>query len=149
MGQSSPKPSCDFAFELVVAQPKRLSRPEEGSAAEQPHANPVVGICWVEGVGNLLLVDPDVGIELVGLEDMLQPARWFETTVGKLVGRLALGICWRRRLRDPRSASGSGRLFGQDLGGHAACVARPDNQYIEDFRFSLNVNGPTSSTADR
>ena len=40
-------------FELVVAEPERLTGPEERSATKEPDANPVVGLGGVEGVGGL------------------------------------------------------------------------------------------------
>ena len=57
-----------FGFEFVVAEPERLSRPEQGTAAEEAHSNPVVGVLGIVSVRNFLFVDPGVGIELVGLK---------------------------------------------------------------------------------
>ena len=83
MGQLSPEPSCDFGFEFVIAQTERLTRPEERATAEEPHPHPVIGMCRVVGVGNLLFVDPGVGVEFVGLKDVGQPAGLFESAKGQ------------------------------------------------------------------
>ena len=62
-----------FCLELVVAEPEGLPRPEEGPSAEEAHAHPIVWALLREGVGYLLLIDPDVCVVLTGLEDVLEP----------------------------------------------------------------------------
>src|SRR5271156_2966902 len=119
-----------LAFELVVAQTERLPRPEQGPATEQTDTHPVVWCGRIEGIRNLLLIHPDVCVELAGLEDVLEPPRWFEAAIGKLVCWLALGIsgyvchgaCVQHQAVDA--------LLGQDLRSHSTGMARPDNQHV-------------------
>jgi hypothetical protein len=46
----------------------------------------------IKGVRNFLLIDPDIRIEFIGLEDMLQTAWRLETTIGELVCSFMLSI---------------------------------------------------------
>src|SRR5580698_9852441 len=91
-----------LTLEFVIAEPKRLSRPEKRAAAEQPHSYPVIGLLWVVCVRNFLLVYPRIRVELVRLKDMGQEARLLEPAKGQGVGRFQLrvlvNICDRSRV---------------------------------------------------
>ena len=116
--------------EFVVTQAKGLAGPEEGSTAKEPDANPVIRLILIEGVGHLLLVDPDVGVELVRLIDMLKPTGWFEPAEGEFVGRnlsrIARDICHRSRVEHQALDA----FFCEDLGCHATCMAGADDKNV-------------------
>ena len=120
-------------LELEIAQAKRLPRPEERSPAEQAHAHPVVGLRGVVRVGVFLFVHPLVRVELVGLIDVAQAARFVEAAPGQFMRRFGDTVLLVVGFGAGVEHQAGDALFGQDTGSHAAGVAGTHNQNVVFF----------------
>ena len=87
----------------------------------------------IVGVGNFFFVDPGVGVELVGLEDVGELAGLFESAKGKGVGGFDFGVFVNVGDRAGVEHEAGDAFFGKDFCGHAAGVAGANDQDVNYF----------------
>ena len=119
-----------FALEFVIAEPPGGAAPAQRLSADQPDAHPVIGIVRVVGIRILLLVRPDIGVELAGLGDVREAARASETTVGKVVDGLESAVPLEVDGRACVQHQALHALLRQRMRHHTSGRAGPDDQDI-------------------
>jgi hypothetical protein len=122
-----------LGLELVIAETEGLPRPEEGAAAEEAHAHPIIGLAGGVGVGDFLFVDPGVGVESVRLEDVRQPPGLFESAPWQGVCRADFGVFVNVGDGAGIEDEAGDAFLSENFRRHAAGMSGADDQHIHGF----------------